>query len=42
MPLNKNLKEVLHPVELDEVIRPGDAGFPRSPIRLFQRLAKNN
>src|SRR3984957_5959818 len=40
--LNKNLKEVLHPVELDEVIRLGDAGAQILDARDAAEYAKGH
>src|SRR6202041_2160458 len=40
--LDKNLKEVLHPVELDEVIRPGDAGAQILDVRDAAEYAKGH
>jgi rhodanese-related sulfurtransferase len=40
--LNKNLKEVLHPVELDEVIRLGDAGAQILDVRDAAEYAKGH
>jgi hydroxyacylglutathione hydrolase len=40
--LDKNLEEVLHPVELDEVIRPGDAGAQILDARDAAEYAKGH
>jgi len=40
--LDKNLEEVLHPVELDEVIRPGDAGAQILDVRDAAEYAKGH
>jgi rhodanese-related sulfurtransferase len=40
--LDKNLEEVLHPVELDEVIRLGDAGAQILDVRDATEYAKGH
>src|SRR5260370_19905781 len=40
--LDKNLEEVLHPIELDEVIRPGDAGAQILDVRDAAEYAKGH